>query len=165
MTSNYVFCYGSNMLFSRIKARCSSIQLIGVGYITGHSLKFHMKSTDGSAKADAHKTDDPEDKVWGTVISINKADKMRLDGYEDLGSAYTEKQVMVCLGDGLQAKAWVYVACNNRIKAHLKPYCWYHRYVLEGAKENGLPNIYIQAIEAVVCETDKDVVRRNKNLI
>ncbi len=152
------------MLLSRIKARCASSRIIGVGYITGHSLQFHMQSTDSSGKADAHKTDNPKDVVWGTVISISKADKIRLDGHENLGSAYNEKEITVWLRDGLQTKAWVYVACGNRIKAHLKPYCWYHRYVLEGAKENGLPNEYVQAIEAVACDMDNNEERKyNQN--
>lgn len=123
-----------------------------------------MHSTDGSAKADAYQTDKPEDVVWGTVISISKADKIRLDGFEDLGSAYNEKQITVWLGDGLQAKAWIYVACNNRIKPNLKPYCWYHRFVLEGARENSLPIEYVKAIEAIGCNVDRDEVRRYLNI-
>lgn len=165
MNSIYVFCYGSNLLLSRIRARCTSVTLIGTGYITDHALKFHMHSTDGSGKADAYKTSNTKDVVWGTVISISKADKQLLDGHEDLGSAYNEKQVLVWLRDGLQTKAWVYVACGNRIKAHLKPYCWYHRFVLEGARENGLPDEYIATIEAVVCYVDKDDKRRSVNQV
>lgn len=163
MSLIYVFCYGSNMLLSRIRARCASVQMIGLGYITGHSLQFHMLSTDGSGKADAFKTNKPKDVVWGTVICINQADKILLDGYEDLGSAYNEKQVVVWLGNGLQTTAWIYVACQSRIKANLKPYCWYHRYVLEGAKENGLPHTYVEVIEAIPCDEDGDEDRRLRN--
>ncbi|SMO59360.1 AIG2-like family protein [Saccharicrinis carchari] len=165
MTTIYVFCYGSNLLLSRIKARCPSVHLMGVGYINGHALKFHMQSTDGSGKADAYQTDHTEDVVWGTLIGISKADKIILDGHEELGSAYNEKQVTVWLREGLQTTAWVYVASKNRIKAHLKPYCWYHRYVLKGAKENNLPTEYLKAIEAVGCDVDRDEQRREKNLI
>ncbi len=164
MNSIYVFCYGSNMLLSRIRARCASVTLNGVGYITGHALKFHMNSTDGSGKADAYKTSNPGDLVWGTVISISIADKLLLDGHEDLGSAYNEKEITVWLQDDLQTKAWIYVACSNRIKAHLKPYCWYHRFVLEGAKENGLPSEYINAVEAVGCNVDMNEGRKIRNV-
>lgn len=157
-----VFSYGSNMLFNRIKERCQSLKVLGSGFITGHQLLFNMQSTDGSGKANAFETNNPQDKVWGTVISINKADKKLFDGFEELGSAYNEKLIDVQTKER-DLRAWVYVACTDRIKDNLKPYDWYRRFVLEGAIENNLPDSYISHIKSVEFIQDEIQERRNKN--
>ncbi len=47
----HVFAYGSNLCQRRMVARVPSARVVGVGRLSGHILRFHKRSTDGSAKA------------------------------------------------------------------------------------------------------------------
>lgn len=45
------FAYGSNMLTSRLLARCRSAKTVGLATCLGHRLTFEKRSIDGSGKA------------------------------------------------------------------------------------------------------------------
>ena len=160
-----VFSYGSNMLFSRIKERANSAKVYSKGFIKGHSLRFHkISKRDGSGKADIFYTGNEQDIVWGIIICISKADKKILDGFEGLGYGYEEKSILVTLPDNDKMKATAYVAKSESIDEKLKPFDWYYNFVLEGAKENQLPENYIKLVEKIDYVVDKDESRRNENI-
>ena len=58
-------------------------------------------------------------------------------------------------------RVWTYYATN--INPELKPYDWYKRQTVEGARENGLPEDYIKKIEAFESIQDMDEERVAKN--
>lgn len=158
-----VFSYGSNMLYNRIAERVKSAKVIGNGYITGHTLRFHKISKDESGKANIYQTDDSKNIVWGVIIQLDLLDKPILDGFEGLGYGYEEKEVRVNLPDNLEIGATVYVAEEKSIDEELKPYDWYYNFVVEGAKENKLPEEYIDMISKTEFVVDKDEKRKKKN--
>jgi len=148
------FSYGSNMSTPRIKHRVESATVISVAHLHQHSLRFHKKSVDGSAKCGIAHTKSPNDLVYGVVFEILISDKHILDNYEGLGNGYEEKTVSIILPDGKSIAAATYYATH--IDVSLKPYHWYKEHVLRGAREHALPPEHIAAIEAIQSIADPD---------
>ena len=146
------FAYGSNMLTARLRERMPSCKPIGVGNLTGHSLRFHKRSTDKSSKCNAFAAEN-EDGVIGVIFSFDPAERAKLDEAEGLGNGYEHAMVTVVNEKGHRRKVLTYIATSNSIDDKLKPYSWYKDFVLAGAKEHGLPteyvDKYIQSVEAV----------------
>ncbi len=139
-----------------LERRISSANLVAVAALRGHQMRFHKKSKDGSGKADAYRTDSPFDVVWGVVLKVNEEDKARLDTAEGLGHGYLERVVDVTERSGRSYAASMYYADMQAIDSSLRPYSWYLRLVLEGARAHNLPPEYIDSLEAV--ETSEDSV-------
>ena len=57
------FAYGSNVCAGRLRRRVPSAVFAGIAKLPKHSFRFHKKSTDRSAKADAFETGDPLEDV------------------------------------------------------------------------------------------------------
>ncbi len=155
------FSFGSNMSEKRLLQRILALR-IGVAVLTGHRLCFRKScELDGSAKCDILETENAGDLVFGVVYSIEESQKPILDGYEGLGFGYSIKMVSV-KSDEKFLEAFTYYATS--INPSLKPYYWYKRHVLEGARENRMPEGYIRSIEAVEAILDPDTERRNREL-
>jgi len=146
----------------RIKRRVESATVISTGHLHQHSLQFHKKSVDGSAKCDIEYTRKPEDRVYGVVFELLASEKTVLDGYEGLGNGYEEKHVSIVLPDYKHLEATSYYATH--IDTSLKPYHWYKEHVIRGAREHALPAEHITAIEAVPSIPDPDREKHIKEL-
>src|SRR6202521_4452027 len=134
------FAYGSNMCTGRLRQRVPSAAPVRVARLLSHSLRFHKRSDkDGSGKADAYFTGEPEDLVWGVVFDIDPAEKPRLDAHEGLGHGYVERLVTVIDLAGGMHPAFTYTAEAGHIDRTLRPYSWYRRFVVEGARQHDLP--------------------------
>ena len=155
------FSYGSNMSLARIRDRVPSARFFAVATLKAHRLQFHKISKDGSGKCDAKATENPEDKVVGIVYEFADNEKPCLDRKEGLGAGYDEKEVEVITPKG-KVSALMYFA--TKVDSSLKPYCWYKKHVLVGARENRLPVKYIAQIEAVETIDDPDVSRCEREL-
>jgi len=156
------FSYGSNMSVRRLRRRVPSAQAKGPAVLTGHQLRFHKKSRDGSAKLDTFATDRPQDRVIGVLFEIDKTEKKLLDAEEGVGRGYEEKTVTVENAQGKTVRAFTYYATD--IDASLKPYHWYKEHALRGARENGLPEDYVQMIESAESVDDQNPSRREDEL-
>lgn len=55
--------------------------------------------------------------------------------------------------------AWVYIAKEASDDAALRPYSWYERFVVDGARLHGLPADYIALLEGIVATEDEDPER------
>jgi gamma-glutamylcyclotransferase len=155
----YYFAYGSNMCTGRLRLRVPSAKPIFVTQLSGHVLRFHKRSTDGSGKADSEFTGSPEDFVWGVVFEIDSGQKPDLDRAEGLGRGYEEKQIILKDCTDQSYRAWMYFASESHKNAALRPYSWYLRFVVEGAKQHGLPSDYIALLEHAESAEDRDAVR------
>jgi len=159
-----VFAYGSNLCIVRMRARVPSARPLVAAALEAYALRFHKHGRDGSGKADAHFTSSAEDVVWGAVYEIDAAEKRLLDRVEGLGSHYLEREVGVATVAGSRLDAWMYYASPHRIVEGLKPYGWYHRFVVEGARQHGLPADYVAALEAIEFIDDPDPRRHEREL-
>lgn len=152
-----VFAYGSNLFAARMIGRIPSTQVVGRAALVRHRLRFHMRSTDGSGKADAHFTGKPEDVVQGVIYRIAAEHLAVLDRIE---SGYLRKSHVFERADGAPPlDAWTYHARPNRIDPRLRPYAWYHRYVWSGARAHGLPSGYLARLQEVVTIRDPERTR------
>jgi gamma-glutamylcyclotransferase len=156
-----VFSYGSNMLTARLRTRCSSAASNGVAELTGYELRWHKQSKDGSGKSDIVVTNNPRQSVFGVLYEIASPEKHDLDEAEGLGRGYAEIDVQViCEGREIAAKA--YQATN--VNSKLRPYTWYHAFVMAGAREHKLPTDYIGQIEQISCDEDPERERHRTNI-
>jgi hypothetical protein len=59
------------MFTARLQQRVSSATPVRIAKLLNHSLRFHKRSNkDGSGKADAYFTGEPEHVVWGVIFQI-----------------------------------------------------------------------------------------------
>jgi hypothetical protein len=157
------FAYGSNMCTGRLRERVPSAQVLCRAKLSQHTFHFHKRSIDGSAKGNALETLNPADVVWGVVFEIDPAEKRRLDVAEGLGHGYLEKNATVADEEGRKHSVLLYVAEPGAIDDNLQPYSWYKRFVVEGARQHGLPVDYIATIEAIPATEDQDRNRDARN--
>lgn len=156
------FSYGSNMSIKRLCARVPSAKFITIAVLEKHELKFHKVSNDGSGKCDVEETLHNEQSVTGVVFDICESEKPYLDLKEGLGSGYDEKVIVVKSTEGESIEAITYYA--TKIDSTLKPYHWYKEHVIRGAKENNLPDEYIEVIVSIVSVQDPNQDRHNTEM-
>lgn len=154
-----VFAYGSNLSTRRLRRRTPSAQPVGRASLPAHVLRFHKRGRDGSAKADAFLTGDAADVVHGVLYDVDIAELPVLDRAE---GGYGADPLTV-LHDHASVAARVYRALPAWIDESIRPFDWYVRYVLEGAREHGLPTAWIRAIERVASIRDPDAARAAAN--
>jgi len=87
----HYFSYGSNMSIRRMVKRVPSAKVVTVARLSGHILKYHKASKDGSGKCDVLETEQIEDTVYGVVFDIAEGEKTNLDRAEGLGYGYEAK--------------------------------------------------------------------------
>ena len=133
--------------------------------LVGYRLALHKRSSDGSGKGYAIRTGDQQDVVWGVVFEFDEAEKPHLDRAEALGSGYDEMFVTVRAAGGKSYDAVMYYATD--IKPELRPYSWYLRFIVEGAKQHGLPEAYVAMLECVqsIEDPDRDRDRRERAVV
>jgi len=95
--------------------------------------------------------------VHGVLYRMEARERPLLDRAEGLGVGYRHARVQVSLADGGEREALCYRALQ--IAAGLRPYDWYLRHLLCGAREHGLPADYIAELAAVPCIPDPDRAR------
>ncbi len=157
------FSYGSNMSRKRLSDRVQSARFIAVAMLSKHELKFHkISKKDGSGKCDISETGNPDDIVIGVAYDIDESEKPELDKKEGLHYGYEEKTVEVTSVEGELLSAITYYAKN--IDSSLKPYHWYKEHVVRGAKENGLPEHYIQIISSIESMDDPNLDRHEEEI-
>jgi gamma-glutamylcyclotransferase len=151
-----VFAYGSNMCSGRFLAYGISPQdHEHAALLFAHRLVFNKSSRDGSGKANIQPREDSN--VWGVLYTISDADLGSLDRGEGAGYYRTKLPVRVT-GGGI-TEAWVYLASRTMDAPALRPYTWYKRFLVEGAREHSLPPEYIAELERIEAVQDTDEQR------
>jgi len=157
------FSYGSNMSTKRLAHRVPSATFVVVATLTKHILKFHkVGSIDGSGKCDASETTNHSNQIIGVVFDILESEKPVLDKKEGLHNGYEEKTVKVnsITGEILETTTYYATNCDPSVK----PFHWYKEHVIRGAKENGLPEIYIQSFLDVESIADPNSERHEQEM-
>jgi gamma-glutamylcyclotransferase len=155
--SEKVFAYGSNMCSGRFRdykvlpegAGCAAL-------LREYHLRFNKlsrKDQSGKANIEIH----PGGQVWGVLYSIPDADLKTLDSGE--GRGYYRSRLPICCNDGRTIGAWVYLACEPSTDPSIRPYSWYKRFLVEGAREHALPPEYIAELDRIDATQDPEVQR------
>jgi len=146
----------------RLRSRVPSARFVAVASLSGHELRCHKLSRDGSGKCDAFETGHGNHRVIGVVFDIPEDEKPELDRKEGLGCGYEEKKVGLVTTDGANLEAITYYA--TVIDTSVKPYHWYKEHVLIGANEHGLPGRYIEIIATIASMADPESGRHEQEL-
>jgi gamma-glutamylcyclotransferase len=156
------FAYGSNMLTERLLARCSSATARGVARVDSYALAFWKRSQDGSGKATL--CPEANRQVFGVVFDLNENELRNLDDAEGAGNGYNRIVDFKVRIQGLHEplRTITYLAPPSFIDQKLKPYDWYLRLVLAGARQHGLPLQYIGEIETMPCAVDPKLNRKSR---
>ena len=154
--SQNVFAYGSNMCSGRFRAYGVSPEGAGqAALLVHHRVRFNKRSTaDGSGKANVEPHQGSE--VWGVLYTIPDGDVHILDDGE---GGYRRVQLPVQTTEGGDIDAWVYIASRPDNDPTLRPYTWYKRFLVEGAKEYSLDADYIASLELIEAVTDANEQR------
>ena len=154
--SEKVFAYGSNMCSGRFRDYGVVPEEVGrPALLQDFRLCFNKVSQEdqsGKANVKAHRGR----KVWGVLYTIPDAHLTILDDGE---GGYLRKKMPVRTTDGTATKAWVYVARQPSRDPTLRPYTWYKRFLVEGARQHGLPDRYVQTLERIKAKQDKNKQR------
>jgi hypothetical protein len=154
------FAYGSNMCTGRLQRRVKSATFVRIAKLTRHSFRFHKRSSkDGSAKGDALETGKQSDIVWGVIFAIDEREKPKLDREEGLGFGYGEKTATVIDVGGQEYDVALYIAEQSHIDTSLRPYSWYKRFVVDGARQHSLPQEYVSSLSLMPDVEDPDPER------
>jgi cation transport regulator ChaC len=161
--SAHVFAFGSNMCSGRFRDYLVAPEGKGeAALLHGYRLCFNKKSKkdeSGKANVEPHLSG----KVWGVLYSIPDRDLEKLD-HGEVG--YIRQRVVVENHAGARKEAWMYVAKPASTEQMLRPYSWYKRFLVEGAREHGLPTDYADTLERIdaIEDADKERDARKRSL-
>jgi hypothetical protein len=87
------------------------------------------------------------EKVWGALYEITERDRLTLDAFEGYPRSYEHTEVEVKDRDGNAYRAMTYSRTGRALG---KPHPDYERIVIDGAKESGAPEEYIDKALRVI---------------
>jgi gamma-glutamylcyclotransferase len=154
-----IFAYGSNMCSGRFRDyEMRPVRSGRAALLEGFVLKFNKPSTDGSGKATVFQN--PGDLIWGVLYEIPITDLSKLDNGE---RGYVRESTTVLLEND-PVTAWLYIAKRPDAAMRLRPYSWYKRFIVEGAREHTLPSDYIASLEDIEAWVDSDPARHRERM-
>lgn len=134
--------YGSNMCDPWLEHDAPTARAVNSAYLDEHALTFDKESVrDHSGKANVVVS--AGGRVWGVLFNVEPIDLPQLNTKE---GGYRAIAVDVALIDGTQTPAWTLVAKEAR--SALKPWEWYVRLIVTGARHHDLPRAYVRELEA-----------------
>jgi len=151
------FAYGSNMLTERLRRRVGDARVIGPCRLAGWRLAFWKNGQDGSSKCDVAR--DEGAVVHGVFFDVPEAERPTLDAVE--GPGYERRTIVVVCGEA-EMESEAYFARPAFIDPNLPPYAWYHRLVMAGAIQHGLPAEYVEFLEATEAAHDPEPHRAGR---
>lgn len=144
----YYFAYGSNMNLAQMKQRCSSAKVIGIARLPGYKVEFYGYSANWDG-AQETVVPDPQSEVWGVLYELQVFDWDALDGYQDARSdglgQYFHYPVEVIDREQGMIKAIIYK--KNILNEAKPPSAEYLDFIMQGAKEQGLPEEYLTLLQ------------------
>lgn len=156
----FYFAYGSNMLTARLAERVPQVRPAGRGWLSGHSLHFHLRGSDASGKCNVLHTGRDADLVHGVLYELDAARLDRLHAAEGPPYAFVELPIATPAGT---VRAATYRGRADFLDDALAPFDWYRDFVVHGAREHGLPACWVAMLENVGCVPDPDRKRAAHN--
>jgi len=139
----YYFAYGSNMDSNQLKGRIGSFLPSIPVYVKNYQFCYNKQGNDGSGKANIFPKDGS--KTWGVIYEVDTETMKKMDKFEGVsGNHYRRQKVEVRSVDNQEYDAITYIACEIRIGKGLKPAPRYLDTIIRGARDNELPEDYIQ---------------------
>jgi hypothetical protein len=148
MVRHYYFAYGSNMNLAQMQQRGCNPRVLGIARLPGYRITFHGNSAiwDGAQETVVA---DEQGEVWGVVYQLTFADCEQLDMYQDVRfdgtGPYFHYPVDVITATLQPIDAMMYKKAILG-KPEL-PSTEYVNFIVQGAKEQGLPEAYITSLQ------------------
>jgi cation transport regulator ChaC len=143
---HWYFAYGSNLLSDQMVARTGPIRTGDerprIARLANYRLVFNMLGSDGQIYANIVT---PGGGVLGVVYRCGREALQKLDGYE---RGYERQELAVIDDHGVELPAVVYIARPGKVTAEGRPSDAYLQKIVSGAREHGLSEEYIRALEA-----------------
>ena len=159
MTTFRYFAYGSNMLSTRLRARCPSAVRERNAYASGFSVAFHKRSIDKSGKATLVTSDGTANAARGVVFEIAMSELPKLDDSER-GYERREGFFVTCFRAGEPISTYTYLA--EKLQPHLKPKDWYLALVIAGINEHELGDDYASELREIKYDVDSVTDRQTR---
>ncbi|KAH9519965.1 hypothetical protein Btru_071374 [Bulinus truncatus] len=140
------FSYGSNLLKERILINNPTAQVYGTGKLHGYHLEFDTPVGCGKSRwYGAAATVRPKEGsfVYGVIWDVHLEDKDNLDSQE----AYYHPIEVDVESNGEKIKCRTYEMQKNTTGYSL-PSPHYKKVLIDGARQNGLPEEYIEYLES-----------------
>jgi hypothetical protein len=148
--------YGSNLHPRRLRERIEHAKLVGTSFLKQHTLQFHKRGQDESAKCSFSSCGQG---MHVAIYEVNESGKQVLDRIEGVGKGYDVASLHV---PGI-GECFTYIAARTHIDDFLQPFDWYREMVLLGCHSHAFPGAYCDSIAAVPTIADPDEDRRKKN--
>jgi gamma-glutamylcyclotransferase (GGCT)/AIG2-like uncharacterized protein YtfP len=133
------FAYASNMHRAQMQRWCPASRFLGPASLAGFRFVYDGFSvTWDGAVANIVKSD--AETVWGVLYEVTERDRLTLDSFEGYPRDYEHRDVDVRDRDGNVRRAMTYFRTGRPLGP---PHPDYERIVIDGAKESGLPDDYI----------------------
>ncbi len=146
----WYFAYGSNMWADQMCARTGSIGAPDhpprLARLENHRLVFQPTEPGGPAYANILS---PGDSVIGVIYRCSPAALELLDGYEQ---HYHRQAITVVDATGERVEATAYVMNPALAKSFARPSDEYLQRIITGARQFGLPALYIEAIARIASD-------------
>lgn len=145
--AHHYFAYGSNMNLAQMQQRCSNPKVLGIARLPGHRVEFYGYSAiwDGAQET---VIPDPGSEVWGVLYELQFFDCEQLDEYVDARfdgtGPYFHYPLDVIDIEGRSIDAVIYK--KDKCGEETSPSTEYLTFILQGAKEQGLPEEYISLL-------------------
>lgn len=156
----HYFAYGSNLHPLRLSERVPSAELVCAAQLPAHTLHFHKRGQDASAKCNLLHTGQSTDLVYGAIYTLDHAHKPLLDEYE--GTGYVSRSITVYHAD-TRYQCFIYLAEPEHIDDQLLPYHWYRELVIQGARYLAFPEDYVSRLATISSMDDPDTERTQQH--
>ncbi len=140
------FAFASNMNQAQMMRWCPASRFLKAAVLEGFRFVYDGFSVNwDGAVGNIVKSD--SESVWGALYEITQRDRLTLDAFEGYPRNYEHKDVDVKDREEKVYRALTYFRTGRALG---KPHPDYERIVIDGAKECGLPDEYIDKALRVV---------------
>ncbi len=144
------FAYGFNLNVKQMNEKCTKPRVLGIARLAGHKIGFYEYSViwDGAVET---VVPDEQSEVWGVLYQLEVYAWDQLDNCEDARldgtGEYFHYPVEVLDEQNNLREASIYK--KARLGPPKEPSTEYLEIIIQGAKEQGLPQDYIASLENI----------------
>ena len=158
MSETLYFAYGSNINLNQMAVRCPDAQVVESAVLEGYELLFRGNAH-GYGVATIHFKEGSQ--VHGLLWRLTPECEQNLDTYEAYPQLYDKQEVPLRTKSGKQVWAMAYVMTHEWRRIPTTPVPSYYTGILEGFRQNGLPEQALKdALSNLIHET-RTMERRN----
>lgn len=148
------FAFGSNLSVAQMRVRCPGSEPAGPALLRGRDLGFSYRSQNFPPGGAADVVESEDGGVWGALYRLTAPDLEALDRFEFVGDGGYRRITVEVEQEDERLPALCYEVVD-RLGFELAPIPEYRRLMIEGAREHGLPQVWIDSLEVRFRELDQ----------